>query len=76
MIKVTIQNIIKYEFRTHKTMPTMRVKGKKVKVAPIYWAIFLSTKIIIVILFIIFVLKEFTHVLDPYFVKMLLMLLI
>ncbi|MDV0447580.1 hypothetical protein MsAg5_14870 [Methanosarcinaceae archaeon Ag5] len=57
-------------------MPTMRVKGKKVKVAPIYWAIFLSTKIIIVILAAIFVLKNFTHYLDPYFGKMILMLLI
>ncbi|WNY27421.1 hypothetical protein [Methanolapillus ohkumae] len=57
-------------------MPKMRVQGKKVKVPLLYWAIFLSTKIIIVILAILFALKEFTHILDPYFAKIILLLLI
>ncbi|MDL2261498.1 hypothetical protein LJC08_04630 [Methanimicrococcus sp. OttesenSCG-928-J09] len=45
-------------------MPKMNVKGKKVYVKPIYWAIFWSTKVIIVLLMIIFILHEFTDVLD------------
>jgi len=50
------------------TMPNMRVKGKKVYVKPIYWAVFVSTKIIIIILAIIFVLKEFTDVLNGFWI--------
>lgn len=45
-------------------MPNMKVQGKKVYVKPIYWAVFVSTKLIIIILAIIFILKEFTNVLD------------
>jgi hypothetical protein len=48
-------------------MPKMKVKGQKVEVKMIYWLIFLSTKIIIVILVIIFILVTFTNYLDPYF---------
>jgi len=45
-------------------MPNMRFKGKKVYVKPIYWAVIISIKLIIILLAIIFVLKEFTGVLD------------
>ncbi|WNY23465.1 hypothetical protein MmiHf6_07720 [Methanimicrococcus hongohii] len=45
-------------------MPNMKVNGRKVYVKPIYWAIFWTSKLIILILATIFVLKEFTDVLD------------
>jgi|GEM_PF-1589658 len=50
-------------------MPKMKVNGKKVEVKMIYWLIFLSTKIVILILAIIFILVTFTNMLDPYFPK-------
>jgi hypothetical protein len=42
----------------------MKVKGQKIYVKPIYWIIFWTSKLIILILMIIFVLSEFTNVLD------------
>ncbi|MDR0767545.1 MAG: hypothetical protein LBE57_03780 [Methanosarcinales archaeon] len=45
-------------------MPNMKVKGQKIYVKPIYWIIFWTSKLIILILMIIFVLSEFTNVLD------------
>ncbi|WNY28083.1 hypothetical protein MmiEs2_02640 [Methanimicrococcus stummii] len=45
-------------------MPKIKYMGNQAQVKPIYWAIFWSTKVIIVFLMIIFILHEFTDVLD------------
>ena len=45
-------------------MPNMKVKGKKVHVAPIYWIIFWTSKVIIVLLMILFIVVNFTNLLD------------
>lgn len=46
----------------------MNVKGKKIYVKPIYWIIFWTSKLIILILATIFILKEFTDVLDGFWI--------
>jgi len=45
-------------------MPNMSVQGKKVYVKPIYWIIFWTSKIIIVFLMLIFIIVNFTSILD------------
>jgi len=43
-----------------------KVKGKEVQAKPIYWIIFLTPKIIIIVLFIIFLLSVATDILDGF----------
>jgi hypothetical protein len=45
-------------------MPKMNVQGRKVYVKPIYWLIFWGSKIIILLLMILFVIVNFTNLLD------------
>jgi hypothetical protein len=45
-------------------MPKMTFQGKRVYVAPIYWMIFWTSKVIIVLLLILFLIVNFTSLLD------------
>ena len=45
-------------------MPNMTFQGKRVYVKPIYWIIFWTSKAIIVLLMILFIIVNFTDLLD------------
>jgi hypothetical protein len=45
-------------------MPKMTVQGKKVYVAPIYWIIFWTSKVIIVLMMALFIVVNFTDLLS------------
>jgi len=49
-------------------MPKMNVQGKKVYVAPIYWIIFWTSKLIIVLMMILFIIVNFTNLLDGFWI--------